>query len=202
MIKAILFDADGVTNSSKMFSEELEKEFGIKNEVMAAFFKRDFPKCIIGQADLKEILNKHINEWGWKNTVDEFISFWLRSEHEINEPLLNHIATLRKKGISCHIATNQEKYRTEYMKKDMGFDDAFDSIYSSCQIGYKKPDQEYFDYIFNDLKKILPIEKNEIMFWDDNQENVDGASKFGFDSHLYRNLDDFEKVVKKFQLIP
>jgi len=33
------------------------------------------------------------------------------------------------------------------------------------------------------------------MFWDDDQENVDGAKAFGFQSYLYTNFASFQKVV-------
>jgi HAD superfamily hydrolase (TIGR01509 family) len=79
------------------------------------------------------------------------------------------------------LATNQEKYRLEYMRKEMGFEKIFDKIYSSNIIGFKKPEIQFYKYILNDLNK----SPNDIIFYDDSQANIESAELIGITSYLY-----------------
>lgn len=72
----MLFDADGVMiTSSRLFSEQLELDYGISVKKMQPFFTGVFKLCSVGQADLKQELDKVIGEWGWQGTVDELPEF-------------------------------------------------------------------------------------------------------------------------------
>lgn len=64
MIKAAIFDVDGViivSNSSrfsyKIFSQRIAEEYGASPESLSQFFNEVFPKCLVGKADLKKLLN-------------------------------------------------------------------------------------------------------------------------------------------------
>src|SRR5262245_13195253 len=124
-IKTIIFDADGVVIQGKQFSTELEKEYGISKEKTANFFETDFPKCLIGKGDLKIELAKHIEDWGWQGSVEELLNYWFKAEHKLNEPLVDYIEQLKQRSVKVYLATNNEKYRVEYMLKEMGFSDIF-----------------------------------------------------------------------------
>jgi putative hydrolase of the HAD superfamily len=167
-IKVIVFDADGVViNSPGYFSLQYQKDFGVSNDVMLPFFKGVFQDCLVGKADLREELKKVLDDWKWKGTIDELLDYWFKSEHHIDDRVLREIKNLQSKGIKCYIGTKQEKYRTEYMKKEMGFEEIFDGIYSSAYVGYKKPDERFYEEISKDLKNKEGIRVEEIMFFDD-----------------------------------
>lgn len=73
--KAIFFDADGVCIKSKyLFTEQLERDFGIKIEKMLPFFTGVFRQCSVGRADLKEELTKVVEDWGWTGTVGSHVN--------------------------------------------------------------------------------------------------------------------------------
>lgn len=196
MIKAIIFDADGmVIKKGLRFSDYLEKDSGISNEITKDFFDNEFQKCLIGRADLKEELAKHIEKWGWTRSLEDLLDYWFSVENRADSDLISLIQILRKKGILCYLATNQEKYRTEYLKNVMGFTREFDEIFSSAYIGYKKPQSEFFEYVLKSLPANL--EKNEVSYWDDDEKHVEAAQQFGFQANFYTNLEDFrEKVLK------
>lgn len=57
MITTILFDGDGiVVNKPLRFSDRFSKEYGVPMEKLLAFFENDFQPCLVGKADLKEVL--------------------------------------------------------------------------------------------------------------------------------------------------
>lgn len=195
MTKAILFDADGVVINAEMFSVQYQKEYGVSNDEMLPFFKGDFQKCIVGQADLIEIVKPWLSKWKWKGTAEEFLQFWFRAEHSVDEQVIEVIEKLRKREIKCYLTTNQEKHRAQYLKEQMGFDKFFDGMFLSANIGYKKPDREFYEFILDDLKNKYEIRPQEVMFFDDDQKNIDEAKKFGIDAHFYKNFEKFKQVI-------
>lgn len=53
MIKAIIFDTDGMTVNSEMFSVQFNKDYGVPMDNLLPFFKNEFQPCLVGKADLK-----------------------------------------------------------------------------------------------------------------------------------------------------
>jgi putative hydrolase of the HAD superfamily len=198
VIKAVLFDTDGVIINSEMFSIIYSKKYNIPYDEMLPFFKGEFQDCIIGKADLSEIVKPWLKKWKWEGSVKEFLEFWFKSEHNLDKNIIKIIKDLRKKGIKCYIATNQEKHRTEYMKNEMDFEDLFDEVFSSSDIGYKKPNKRFYEFVINKIKDKYKINADEIIFFDDSQENVDEAKKLGIKANLYKTFDEFKSILKPF----
>jgi putative hydrolase of the HAD superfamily len=119
--------------------------------------------------------------------LDEFVQLWFEAEQEVDARLLAAIAQARAHDIRCYLATNQERYRVEYMREQMGFDTHFDGIYSPAQLGIKKPEAAFFEAITADLG----VPAGRVMFWDDSQANVDAARAHGWQAELYRGYDSF-----------
>jgi putative hydrolase of the HAD superfamily len=197
-IKAVVFDADEmIIKRKEYFSAKISREHHIPEEKVMPFFKGEFQDCVVGKADLKKVIQPYLKEWAWQGTVEDLLKYWFESEQEIDERILEQINNLKSKGAKCYLATKQEKYRTEYLRKNLGFEDLFDGIYSSCEMGYKKPDKDFFEYINDDLKKGENLKPEEIMFWDNEEANVAAAKGVGWQSHLYDGFEDFEKIISR-----
>ena len=102
---------------------------------------------------------------------------------------------MREKKVVCLLATNNEKYRFAYMLDKMGFDKIFDKAYCSALLLCKKPDQQFFSKIYNDLEN---INKEEVLFFDDKAENVQAAKDFGINAELYTTFEDFKEKMKQY----
>jgi putative hydrolase of the HAD superfamily len=118
-MKTFVFDADGVICVGESFSVFLEREHQIPRERLASSFAGPFPECVLGRGDLKEAIAPYAVEWGWRTSVDDLLALWFRCEHVISEPALECVRALRKKGHVCVLGTNQEKYRTDYLRREM-----------------------------------------------------------------------------------
>lgn len=192
-IKAAIFDADGVViNSPGYFSVQYQKEFGVSNDVMLPFFKGGFQECVVGASDLKEEVEPLLKDWKWQGSAEELLAYWFKAEHYIDDRVISEIKRLKEKGIKCYLGTKQEKYRMEYIKKDMGLEKFFDGVFCSCDIGYKKPDKQFFDAVSLVLKEREGIEPVNIIFWDDKKENVDAANECGWNAFFYANFNKFK----------
>ena len=99
IIKAICFDADGVVvNPQMQFSRHLEKAHGISPQMTQTFFSGVFNDCLVGKANLEDVLPAFLKEWDWKDSVGEFINAWLLADHVIDMHLINMIQRLRQDG--------------------------------------------------------------------------------------------------------
>jgi len=178
MTSAIIFDADGMLIHGERFSNRLERDFGIGTDIASEFFGNEFQECLVGKADLKEELAKYVDKWNWDKGVDALIEYWFDDEHNVvDEKFKQIIKDLREKDIKCYLATNNEKYRTDYLTDKRGLGEWFDKIFSSAYIGYKKPDPEFFQSI---LDESGVIEKINITYWDDDEKKPTWSREIWF----------------------
>ncbi len=197
MITALILDADGVLIHGASFSERLSRDYNVDHDKEKEFFTTKFQECLVGDADLKESIAPYLTSFGWDRSVDEFLEYWFAEEYTLNKELIAYVGRLRASGIRVALATNQEKYRTQYMLEHMGFDGLFDKVYSSAHIGLKKPDATFFAHMIEDMN----LEKDEVLFWDDDQRNIDGALEYGIHAEFYTDYDTFLRVMaEKYQV--
>lgn len=192
--KAIIFDMDGMIVHGERFSKRLETTFDISIDTTNPFFKGPFQLCLVGKADLKKELERYLPQWNWQGNVNDLLSFWFSPEHNtIHGEFESILSLLRGKGIVCCLATNNEKYRTENLVIERGIGKWFDEVFSSAYLGVKKPDQAFFEGV---MKKLAPLQKEEVTFWDDDDENIKGAKDFGLQTEFYAGFNDFSEKVK------
>ncbi len=189
-MKAVVFDADGMMILGDRPSLRLVRDYGVPQELVNKFFENEFKPCVLGQSDLKKAVAPYLKLWGWKGTMDEFLHFWFAQSYKVDERLREAVAKLRAEGIKCILATNQEKYRVQFMKNEMDLAEIFDAIVASSDIGVKKPSPLFFDA----LMKVLPgVEEKEVVFWDDRPDSIDAAKAYGFQAELFSGTDAFLK---------
>jgi putative hydrolase of the HAD superfamily len=191
-IDILLFDVDGVLANGRSFSEHLACEHGITAESTAPFFRGRFLDCLVGRGDLRQELAAHLPGWGWPGTVEQFLDDWFTSEHVINELLMTAVRRYRARGIRCYIATNQEQYRTRYIREQMGFADAFDGLFASAEIGYMKHDPAFFAHLLHTLG---PVPPSTVLFWDDSATNVATARSVGLCAKVYHGFAAFQQTM-------
>ena len=181
--RAILFDVDGIVivGRKQFFSHKLAEQQDIPRENVEEFFLGNFKKCSFGKADLKEEVAPYLSKWNWQGDVDDLLKFWFEAENTKDEKLLEIISALRSHEIKCYIATRQEKYRLQYLLDVVGLKNYFDGVFCTCDIGYDKKEPEFFHHVFKELS----LNPEEILFFDDNQINIDNANSLGVEAYLY-----------------
>lgn len=188
-IKAVIFDADGVVVFPWRFARYLEQEHGITPTMTRPFFRGVFEDCLIGKVDLKEALPPFLSKWGWKQSVDDFVTTWLEVENAVDHRVVDVIYDLRQSGLTCCLATSQERYRAKYMTTVMGFSEIFDELFFSCVLGCQKPDHAYYEMIARSLN----LKGESILFWDDSTSNVESARECGWNAEVYIDFEGFKE---------
>jgi putative hydrolase of the HAD superfamily len=102
------------------------------------------------------------------------------------------------------LATNQDAYHTQYLKKSLRFSQIFDHVYTSSDIGAKKPDSAFFDFIVTDrlarrsLGEGGGLVPHQTLFFDDRPAHVQKAITYGFQAHQYTSLNHFTAIVNAY----
>lgn len=188
--KAIFFDADGVLIRSKfLFTEQLERDFGIEIEKMLPFFTGVFRECSVGKADLKEELAKVIVDWGWAGTVDELLAYWFSTGTQIDQEVVEYVKSLREQDVRCFMATDQEKYRGEHLERELGGGKIFERVFYSAGVGCSKKESRFWEYVFEQIHET----PGDSLFIDDDKEKVEAVATFGLDTYLYTDLSSFKQ---------
>lgn len=190
MTSLVIFDVDGVViRRDRYFSDRLMRDYGVSAEQVMLFFKEVFPLCVVRKADLKEELPKYLSLWGWSGSVEEFLSYWFESETDVNTRLLEHIENLRTQGVGCYLYTNNERYRADYIWNTLSLKEYFDGIFASGKIGFRKSEPEFWETVFEHLGK---PEKQNMIIWDDDRNDLEALKSFGFQAELYTDFDSYQ----------
>ncbi len=190
-MKILLVDADGVVlKKLGYFSEKIAKERNVPMELMTPFYNNEFRQAQRGKADLKAELIKYLPQWNWNKTVDEFVGYWFTTDAHPDEQVFAYIERLRSAGIKVYLASDQERYRAEYMCESLDFNNRLDGCFFSYKLGCKKSEPAFYEHVLH----TLGIDAKEVVFLDDDQTNVDVASEFGIDAHHYKSIEDLMAI--------
>ena len=196
MVKAILLDLDGlvIRPRHKYFSEKLSEDYKIPLSEIMPFFKNEYKLAAKGEVGIREVLPLYLKKWGWKKSLDDFLTYWFESEKTPDTNILEISKKLREKGLKVYLVSNNEKERANYVMKDLGLKNLFDGGYFSCNLGFTKSEPEFFQKILEDLK----FKSGEIMHWDDDPKEVDAAKSVGINAKLYTSFENFKDSLSFF----
>lgn len=192
MDKTILFDLDGVlTLPEESFSVFYTSAKGYDITPFTHFFQSEWTDFVTGQKDLLQHIEDNPSFWKWDQPPRQLLDYWFEKEDVKNHELLEMVRTVRSNGTKCFIATEQEKYRTQYVRDRM-FKDEFDGIYSTSEIGFRKNDIRFYQAII----EALHTKADDLIFFDDSESKVSTALSLGINAYLYRNIDDVRRVIR------
>lgn len=202
MQKHILFDADGVlTLPEETFSVVYARSRGLDLQPFEDFFRTEWSQYVTGKRDLKTHIAANPQLWKWQGTAEELIHYWCSVEDIRNDELIRIVKALRSRGVLCYLATEQERYRGEYMEHVM-FKSLFDNYFITAQIGYKKSDPSFYTYVLEALRENNPdLQPQNVLFFDDSQSKVDAALSVGLKAYPYTDITSFRAILKNEQIL-
>ena len=92
----------------------------------------------------------------------------------VNETI-NTLANISPEISLCLLTNTNTTHETEWRTIYSAVIDQFSKVFVSSTMGYRKPDRKAFEQVVEEMN----VEANEILFFDDTEENVEGAKAAG-----------------------
>lgn len=183
IVRAVLWDADGVLQQGpRSWHDALAPAIG--GDRVAAFgdavWQRLEP-ALAGEIDMAAHVGEVIDAQGLGDAREAILAVWRRIEPLPESRDL--VAAVRASGVPCYLATNQDTLRASGMRTLLGYDELLDGSYYSCDVGVAKPAAGFFTAIADDLG----LEPAQLLFLDDQPENVEGAREVGLAAELWHH---------------
>ena len=182
-IRAVLFDCDGVLQRpANDWRGDVARVTGLEGSDLDAFLDDAMTAeepVLDGSEPFAVPLAAVLARWGLSVPVEELLEVW---QHiAVDRAMLDGAHALRAEGIVCALGTNQHRERAAYLRHELGYEDHFDPMIISGEVGAAKPDPAFFRHAIEQIG--LPA--GQILFVDDVQANVDSARTVGLVAELF-----------------
>ncbi|MCM8796917.1 MAG: HAD family phosphatase [Candidatus Omnitrophica bacterium] len=189
MIKGIIFDLGNVLiDFDHRIAAERISCFSDKNaeDIYNLFFDSaltaTFEKGKISPQDfflsLKQMLNLNIDYQTFLPIWNEI--FFLTQKNQA----VYQLAKGLKSRYHTALLSNINKLHFEYLKDKFTVFDAFHRLFTSYELGYRKPEPEIYEKALG----LLGLAPEECFYTDDRQELVEAALKMGINAFVFSNV--------------
>ena len=172
-VEVLLWDCDGVLQHGR-FDWRVRLDSTVRPGFAEQVFRAELP-ALRGERPLRAVLTDLLEDEGEDPplTVDDLLGIW--EQFDLDPEAVAVLTAVRRLGVPCLLATNQQDHRVRHMREVRGYDDLVDGSYYSSELGAMKPDPEFFERILEDLD--LPADR--VGFVDDVPANVEAALSVG-----------------------
>lgn len=182
-ISTILFDADGVLQYPAVnYKLEFGKLLGPRMQEAEQFFADIFAierTSLTGESDFRKDIVALLNRWGLTQHSNDVLH--ISTQIKTSPAILSAIGALRAQGFICCLASNQQSHRARFMSEALGYSKYFDKEFYSCDLGFIKPDERFFQSILAHIGKPA----NTVLFIDDHESNVLAARSAGLNGAVF-----------------
>ena len=198
MIKNIVFDIGNVLAEFRW--KKMLHELGFEGEVFEAVANATVKSPIWKEFDRSAVSDEEIIRAAVANDpkYEKEILSVFDNIHLVCETYpyaKDWIIDLRARGYKVYLLSNFG--RTSFSKATPGFDflEHVDGSVISFEVGQVKPDRE----IFLALEEKYGIAPSESVFFDDMEENVSAAIRYGYRGAVFVSQEDAEEKIKIFE---
>ena len=132
-----------------------------------------------GLTDIDEAMRAVLSDFSVDAEPDDILRVWTKIEP--NPAMIDAVAELRRQGLQCCLASNQQTRRARWMREHLPYGQVFETQFYSCELGVAKPDPAYFAAIIERIS----ADPDRVLFMDDNADNVEGARTAGLRAELF-----------------
>ena len=192
MIKSIIFDIGGVFSTTilKRMAQDLAKKHNLDAETLVKQIHTGWTEYKTGKINAAEFWQKFLNESGIIENPDELEKSSIGYIKEIQG--VAEIAKSLKKKYRTAVLSNNVGSWMEKFKEMFDTESMFDIVISSHEVAMCKPNKNFFDYC---LEK-LGLNAQDCVFIDDQDNNIDAAKSFGFNTIKFESAEQLKSELK------
>lgn len=200
-MKALLFDLGGVLIDIdfQIAFAQFEKVSSLSQDQITNRFQMDrmYRLHEVGQLSWSKYAQHLRSTFEIDASDDEITQAWNSIfKNEISQTI-NAIKQINAKT-DCYVFSNTNTTHHSYWNsRYTDVVSLFKQIFISSELGLRKPDVAAFEAISRSTGYAL----NDMVFFDDTEENIDGAYKAGIDAVLVNSHEDVLNKLKKLKLI-
>jgi putative hydrolase of the HAD superfamily len=132
--------------------------------------------------------------------TNQIIEAWNAMLLDLPKTRLDQLNIL-KSDFKLYLLSNTNEIHVEAFKKIIAtsfgsywFEDVFEKVYFSNEIGLRKPNTEIFDFVLEQNS----LAKSETIFFDDSIQHIEGAKNSGIESFLITKDKPFSYYLSSF----
>jgi HAD superfamily hydrolase (TIGR01509 family) len=194
MIKAIIFDLNGLFIKSKKLGYRFEKDFKVPDDVF-------LPKLHEIMGNIRKpnaepafsYWGPCLKEWGINFTEKEFWDYWFKEEFP-SQRMIDFAKKIKEKGVKVIILSNNFRERASYYDHYPWIHEVVDKVYFSWQTGFVKPDVRAWELVLSENN----LKAEECIYFDDKDKNIKASESVGIKSFIFGNEGELEKTVNKY----
>jgi putative hydrolase of the HAD superfamily len=195
-IKVILFDVGGVLSRDMIATKlrDLARKYRVEEERLLGPGLQLRVKADLGQMSDGDYWRQALDQVGVRATVGDLeIGTYLT----LVPGTLELARRLKNRGHRIGILSNDSRDLAAARREKFGFDDLFEPIFISGEIGMVKPRAGIYDHAV----QWLQVRPEEVLFIDNRQDNVDGALARGLRAALFTDAAQLEGELRRLGLL-
>lgn len=186
VIKAVIFDLDGVIVESEDAHIEAEKQTFLKYNVLISTeelhrYTGTTAKEMFTQLIAKYKLNTTFEEIN--NQKEKILFRLLEQDAEPTRGILSFIQELKRRGIRLAVGSSSPRKLVDYVLKKLNITNLFDCIVTAEDVKHSKPSPE----IFLQIAEELGLSPSQCLVIEDAKLGVEAAKSAGMKCIGYRN---------------
>jgi len=195
MIKAVLFDFGGVL-AEEGFKQGL-KAIARKNGLKPEDFYRISSELVYQTGYVSGILDEHsyweaVRRKTGIREDDEVLREEILKRFKLRPEMLGIVDRLKSSGFTTAILSDQTNWLDE-LNQRVSFYHHFDQVFNSFRLKKTKRDPS----VFKDVCTLLGIRPEDVLFVDDNPENIKKASSKGLRTIHFKGVSEFQETIEK-----
>lgn len=197
-IKVVFMDIGGVLLSNgwgHLSRQKAAAHFGFDLDEMSILHQFIYDVFEVGSITLDDYLDTVLFYKPRDFSKDAFKEFMYSQSTELPE-ILDWLKQWKKQtDLPVFALSNENKELNDYRIKKFKLNEIFDGFFSSCYLGYRKPDPR----IYHKALEITQVKPEQSIYFDDRPMLVHYAEKLGINSFLHKDFETTKNRLQQFK---